>query len=203
MGGAERLDLVEVAGEQRRRHQVGKFGDEDLFGSVAYVGRVVDDQRFRMHTLQQMRCRDVGKVERRILAHQDDVEGRQRGAPGLTQGEVVALVVADLHRLHRSVDLAVDKGEPVRRVIGNRMFPALRFQQQCEGRIAADVDPFDRVHLNGDVKAPAVCHVRIPGLWDDARARSDRSLGRGLHSPASSRVFRPMDGWVKQGDDVA
>ena len=35
--GAERLDRVEVAGDQRRRHQVGKFGDEHLFRRVAHM----------------------------------------------------------------------------------------------------------------------------------------------------------------------
>ena len=35
--GAERLDLGEVARDQRRRHQLGKFGDEDLFRRVAHA----------------------------------------------------------------------------------------------------------------------------------------------------------------------
>jgi hypothetical protein len=28
----------------------------------------------------------------------------------------------------------------------------LRFQQESEGRIAADIDPLDRVHLHGDIQ---------------------------------------------------
>ena len=32
------------------------------------------------------------------------------------------------------------------------MTAMLRFQQQRKGRIAADVDPLDRVHLHGDVQ---------------------------------------------------
>jgi hypothetical protein len=39
------------------------------------------------------------------------------------------------------------------------MLPRLSFQQQRKGRVAPDIDPFDRVHLNGDVKASAICHV--------------------------------------------
>jgi len=35
----------------------------------------------------------------------------------------------------------------------------LRFQQQRERRIAADIDPLDRVHLYGDVQA----HKRVMG----------------------------------------
>ena len=30
--------------------------------------------------------------------------------------------------------------------------PLLRFQQKSEGRIAADIDPLDRVHLHGDIE---------------------------------------------------
>jgi hypothetical protein len=33
------------------------------------------------------------------------------------------------------------------------MRAALRLQQQRESRIAADIDPLDRVHLYGDVQA--------------------------------------------------
>ena len=35
------------------------------------------------------------------------------------------------------------------------MAAVLRFQQQRKGRIAADVDPLDRVHLHGDVQGHA------------------------------------------------
>ena len=45
--GAERLDLGEVARDQRRRHQVGKFHHEHLFRRVAHLRRVVDHQRLR------------------------------------------------------------------------------------------------------------------------------------------------------------
>ena len=30
------------------------------------------------------------------------------------------------------------------------MTTSLRFQRQCEGRVGVDIDPVDRVHLNGD-----------------------------------------------------
>ena len=45
--GAERLDLGEVAGDQRRRHQVGKLHHEHLLRRVAHFARVVDHQRLR------------------------------------------------------------------------------------------------------------------------------------------------------------
>ena len=92
--GAERLDLGEVARDQRRRHQVGKFGDEHLLGRVAHVGRIVDHQRRRVDALQHVGRRDVGEVERRILAHQDHVEGGELVAARLAQREVIAHDVA-------------------------------------------------------------------------------------------------------------
>ena len=76
--GAERLDLGEVAGDQRRRHQVGKLDDEHLFRRVAHLRRIVDHQRLRMDALEQMRGGDVGEVERRVLAQQHHVERRER-----------------------------------------------------------------------------------------------------------------------------
>jgi hypothetical protein len=33
------------------------------------------------------------------------------------------------------------------------MTALLRFQQQGEGRVALDVDPLDRIHLDSDFKA--------------------------------------------------
>src|SRR5208282_4510171 len=66
MLGAERLDGREVAGDDRRRHKLGKFGDENLFRRVAHVARIVDDQRLRMDTIKHVCGRDVGKIERRI-----------------------------------------------------------------------------------------------------------------------------------------
>jgi len=41
--------------------------------------------------------------------------------------------------------------QPVGRVIGQRMRARLRFEQQREGRIPADIDPLDRIHLYGDI----------------------------------------------------
>ena len=88
--GAERLDLGEVARDQRRRHQVGKFGDEHLLGRVAHARRIVHHEGLRVHALEQMRGGDVGEVERRVLAQQDHVELGQLDAARLTQGEMIA-----------------------------------------------------------------------------------------------------------------
>ena len=150
--GAERLDLGEVARDQRRRHQVGKLGDEHLLGRVAHMRRIVDHQRLRMDALEQMRGGDVGEVERRVLAQQDHVEGRKLDAPRLTQGKVVADLVAHRQRLHAREHAAADLRQPVRRVVGQGVSARLRFQQQRKGRIAANIDPLDRVHLHGNIQ---------------------------------------------------
>jgi hypothetical protein len=100
-----------------------------------------------------MRRRDVGEVERRVLPQQDHVELRQVRAPRLAEGEVVAGLVAHLKRAHGGEDLAPLQRQAVRRVIGDGMAAPLRLQQQGEGRIAADIDPLDRVHLHGDGQA--------------------------------------------------
>ena len=36
------------------------------------------------------------------------------------------------------------------------MVARLRFQQQRERRVAADIDPLDRIHLHGDVQAHGI-----------------------------------------------
>jgi hypothetical protein len=46
----------------------------------------------------------------------------------------------------------------------------LRLQEQREGRITADVDPFDRIHLDGDVQA----HGKS-GLKQNMDRNTDRS----------------------------
>ena len=43
------------------------------------------------------------------------------------------------------------------------MAPALRLEQQGKSRIAANVDPLDRVHLNSDFQAhPSACPLAMP-----------------------------------------
>ncbi len=115
------------------------------------MGRVVDDQRLGMHPLQQVGRRDVGEVERRILPHQDDVECRERAAPRFAQRKMVALIIAYRQWAHHREHLAIDERHPIGRVVENFMSPHLGFQEQRKGRIATDIDPLDRVHLNGDI----------------------------------------------------
>ena len=67
------LHVLGIARDERRRHQVLEVQHEDLLGRVAHVRRIVDDQRLRVDALEQMRRRDVGHVERRVLPQQHHV----------------------------------------------------------------------------------------------------------------------------------
>jgi hypothetical protein len=138
---AERLDLGEIAGDQRRRHQVGKFHHEHLLRRVAHFARVVDHQRPRVDAFQQIRRGDVSEVERRVLAQQHHVELGEVLPPRLAERKMAAFLVAHLERCHGGEHLVAAQGEPVGGVIGKHMAPPLRLQQQCECGIAADVDP--------------------------------------------------------------
>ncbi len=92
--GPERLDLGEVARDQGRRHQIGKFGDQNFLGRVTDVARIVDHQSLGVDALKHMRGGNIGHVERRVLAQQDDVEIGKRGPLGFAQGEMVAGLIA-------------------------------------------------------------------------------------------------------------
>src|SRR4051812_7586874 len=75
---SETGELSRIPGYQVGRHQVDELGDEELFGRIANLARVVHDERSRMDLLEKMRRRDVVHVERRILPHQHDIEGALR-----------------------------------------------------------------------------------------------------------------------------
>jgi hypothetical protein len=106
-----------------------------------------------MDALEEMRRRDVGHVERRVLPHQHDVDAREIEALGGVDAVMVALDVAHRERLHLGHHLAVPHREAVRRVIEQPVPARLRLQQQREGRIAGDPDLLDRVHLDRDGEA--------------------------------------------------
>ena len=100
MPGPERLDLGEVAGDERRRHQLGKFHHEQLLGRIAHLRRIVDHQGARHDALEQMGGGHIGEIERRILAQQHHVEFDELPAPRLAQGEMIPDRVAHLKIMH-------------------------------------------------------------------------------------------------------
>ena len=154
---AEGADFGRIAGNERRRHQVRKLRDEDLFRRIAHPSRIVDDERLRVDALQHVGRRDIGHVEWRVLTEQNDIHGRQVDALRRTEGEVVALGVAQLHRFGSGIDLAVTQRQSLGRIMEKPVAPRLRLQAHGESRIACDVDGRDMVHLDRDI--PDLCHV--------------------------------------------
>ncbi len=71
---AEVADCLVVPCDQGWRHQIGIFHDEDFFRCIAHRVRIIDHQRFRVNTLQQMGVGDIAHVERRILTQQDNIQ---------------------------------------------------------------------------------------------------------------------------------
>ncbi len=156
---AEGGHFPRVLGDQRLRHQVGKFGDEDLLRAVAHPDRIVDDQRLRMDALEHMRGGDVVHVEGRVLPEQDHVHLLEVGADRLAEGEMVALLVAHRHLLDAGENLAAEHGQPVGRIVEKRVAAALRLQRQREAGVAGNRHGRDVVHLDGDFQR----HGASPG----------------------------------------
>ena len=126
------------------------MGDEQLFGRVADMRRIVDHQRPGMDMFQQVRGRDVGHVERRILAHQDDVDVGEVDHLFRPQGKVIALPPAHLERARPGAEAAVAKHQVVGLIVVETVAPASCLEGEGERRVGVDVDRFDRVHLDGD-----------------------------------------------------
>ena len=84
------------ARHHRRRHILGEIEHQDFFRRVADRRRVVDDQSLVLDPLEQMGRRDVAEVERRVLAHQHDIDV----AAEVEDGEIAALEMIARDRLH-------------------------------------------------------------------------------------------------------
>jgi hypothetical protein len=129
---------------------------------------------------EQMRRCDVVHVEWRILPQQDHVEGRKISAFRLAEREMIAGLVAHAERLNAGEDFAFGQRELVGRIISERVAAALGFQQQRKRGIARDLDPLDRIHLDGDFQ----CQVLPPLLIFGVERRLDmtrKTLGRNQH----------------------
>jgi hypothetical protein len=109
---------------------------------------IVDHQRAGMNPFQQVRRRDVGKIEGRILSHQNDIEMRKFHSLAIVKRKMVPESVAYGKGLHGGENLTIAQSDAIRRVVEERVSALLRLEEQSERGIAADVDPFDRIHLN-------------------------------------------------------
>ncbi len=76
MGSTEILmDRSTIARHQSRLCiKMRKLRNEQLFRRVAHAGRVVDNLHLVLDQIKNMRGRDIGEIEGRILPHKDDIE---------------------------------------------------------------------------------------------------------------------------------
>jgi hypothetical protein len=149
--GAEVVDRLVVRRDQGRRLHAGEISDEQLLGCVAHLGRIVHHQGVGMHLLQEVGGGDVGHVERRILAHQDDVDVVLHVQQhGLAQLGVGAFLGEHLQRLGPGEHPAVLQRQLVGGVEPQFVAAVLGLHHHQEGRVGVDVDPQDGIHLDGD-----------------------------------------------------
>ncbi len=133
---------------------------QQLFRRVAHGGRIIHHQGRGVNMLQNMRGRDIGHVEGRILAHQHHVHRRQFHTLGRLGVEMRAALT--LHRYlagqggdpvgnaaGRPIDgLAFPQREVAHFVVPQRVATGLGFQHQGERTVTVDIDRLQRVHLN-------------------------------------------------------
>ena len=74
-------------------------------GALRTLDRVVHHQGLRVDALQDVGGGDVGHVERRVLAHQHDVEASRVDHLFIAQREMVALLAAQLIGRARAIAL--------------------------------------------------------------------------------------------------
>ncbi len=152
MPGAEIADGQDVRGDQGRRLQAGEAGDQQLLGRVAHLHRVVHHQGRGVDALEEVGGRDVGHVEGRVLAHQHHVELRDIPDLGCAQGMVVALQRPQVQRPAPGQDAAFLQRQHLGRVVPEAVAAGLGLHHHQEGGVGLDVDPFDGIHLDGDLQ---------------------------------------------------
>jgi len=164
---AEIADLPPVAGDHGGRNEISELGDKKFFRCVANLRGIVDHQGLGMQPLQNMGGGDIGHVERRVLAHQHHIRRRQVVNELFAQGEMIAFHCAHIQRPDPRRHLVFAEGKIAGAVIEDAVATLLRFQQQGERGIAADVNFLDWVHLDRNGQ----CHlipliVRTPHILE-------------------------------------
>ncbi len=188
MLGAEGEDLVAIAGDQRRRHQPLEPRHKEFFRRIADARRVVDDQRGGVDMLQQMRRRDVGHVEGRVLAHQDHVHRGEIEGLELAETVMPATLAAHLEPASARAQPAVAQAQMRRQVMVERMAARLRFERQHEAGVAIDVDGFHRIHLDRH-REPHDIPLSSPPRRPVGGGRSRVQFSRALSCCSSAAVL--------------
>src|SRR5579872_1618075 len=109
---------------------------------------------------------------------------------------MVAGFVAHRERLHARRNSTVTHHKLLGCVIEQRMAARLRFQKQCKSGIAANIDPFDRIHLDGDIQwhwyrsgfANAVDRLRW-SLSRESPVRRKKSYRRSAHTTSAVKAL--------------
>ena len=112
--------------------------------------RVVDHQGLRVDAVEQVGGRDVGEVERRVLAHQHHVHGGEVDRLGCPELDVIAALAAEPERPGGGDDPALAVAELARQIVVEAMAAGLGLERQGEAAVAVDVDGLERVHLDRD-----------------------------------------------------
>ena len=98
--------------------------------------------------LEDVRRSDVGHIEGRVLAHQDDIDPCQIQRLGRSHREVIADLAAHLERSCLGDSAAIAQGQILGQIMVQAVPAGLRLQRQSEGGIAIDIDGVDRIHLD-------------------------------------------------------
>ncbi len=151
MLGVEGAQARRITRDERRRDELRKLADRELFRVIADRLRLVEHVRARpLGKLEHPRGRHVFHVERRILAHQHRTERRQR--TGFVRGRLVprmavqiGRIADDRHALHVRLDARTRPRELVRLACVHRMPAPRRLRHHRVGRILVDLEALERV----------------------------------------------------------
>ena len=128
-----------------------KVEDKDLLRRIAHAGRIVDHQGLPLKPFQQVRGRDVGQVERRVLPHQHDVHiGNQVDLAIFAAREVRAFDPLHRYRRRPGGQAPAVVRERLDLILIDRVTALLRCFDQGKAGIPGNLDAFQRVHLDRD-----------------------------------------------------
>ena len=143
-----------------------------------------------LNALENVRRRDIGEVERRVLPQQHHVDGRKIDELRLAEARVIALDVLDRQRLRHRLDALAVEPQPVGRVVQDAVAARLGFEKKREGRVAGDADALDRVHLHGDGQGHGRPVGRRAALQGISRSRAYTRPARGGEAARARRRRR-------------
>ena len=177
---------VHIARDQCGRAALREPGRVGLFVHIAQPLRIIDHDR----ALGLRAVQDVGRinelhVERRVLAHQNDVVVAQSTRLRLAEFEPVLGIVGDLEGCRASEGNSIAEPELVLFGIPDLPAAALGGQEHRKRAVLGGLDALDGVH--DDEKADVVGHAESygncrcdPGAWIGSQSNASSSADRFL-----------------------